>query len=97
MNVSWNFAGRYYSIDPWLIASNFTDYLIDPFDLVQLKSSASLPNITSSATLYVGQQTATTTTVTATTNITVAPTPTCLGQVVHPMSNWLTCNDFCDQ
>uniref|UniRef100_A0A093V8Z9 LysM and putative peptidoglycan-binding domain-containing protein 2 n=1 Tax=Talaromyces marneffei PM1 TaxID=1077442 RepID=A0A093V8Z9_TALMA len=37
------------------------------------------------------------TTVTVTTDITVAPTPTCLGQVVQPISNWLTCNDLCDQ
>ncbi|KAL3709003.1 hypothetical protein TMatcc_002792 [Talaromyces marneffei ATCC 18224] len=56
-----------------------------------------MPYTTSSATLYVGPQTVMPTTVTVTTDITVAPTPTCLGQVVQPISNWLTCNDLCDQ
>lgn len=83
-------------LDPWLAPSNFTGYLINQFDYVQSNCSTTLPYTTSSSTLYIGAQTAATTTVTATTNVTVAPTPTCLGQVVQPLANWLTCNDLCD-
>ncbi|GIJ86398.1 hypothetical protein Asppvi_005286 [Aspergillus pseudoviridinutans] len=83
-------------LDPWLPVSNFTDYLIDQFDLVQTNCSTTLPYSTSASTLYVGTATATTTTSATTTGSSPTTTPTCLGQMVQPLQNWLTCNDLCD-
>ncbi|KGO42419.1 hypothetical protein PEX1_056720 [Penicillium expansum] len=82
-------------LDPWLPVTNFTDYLIDQFDLVQANCSTTLPYSTSASTLYVGTATATTTT-SATTTTDSTTTATCLGQMVQPLQNWLTCNDLCD-
>ncbi|KAJ6103890.1 hypothetical protein N7486_004112 [Penicillium sp. IBT 16267x] len=86
-------------LDPWLPVTNFTDYLIDQFDLVQTNCSTTLPYTTSASTLYVGTATATTATTTTgatTTGSSAVTTATCLGQMVQPLQNWLTCNDLCD-
>ncbi|CAI7594905.1 unnamed protein product [Penicillium glandicola] len=86
-------------VDPWLPVTNFTDYLIDQFDLVQTNCSTTLPYTTSASTLYVGTATATTATTTTgatTTGSSAVTTATCLGQMVQPLQNWLTCNDLCD-
>lgn len=40
--------------------------------------------------------TATTTTGATTTGSSAVTTATCLGQMVQPLQNWLTCNDLCD-
>ncbi|KAK4033107.1 LysM domain-protein [Parachaetomium inaequale] len=65
------------------------------FDSIQDKCSTTLPYSTSASTLYVGTATATTTSRGTTTTSSPA-TATCLGQVVQPLANWLTCNDLCD-
>ncbi|KAJ6004708.1 hypothetical protein N7540_013077 [Penicillium herquei] len=83
-------------LDPWLPVTNFTDYLIDQFDLVQTNCSTTLPYTTSASTLYVGMTTATATTTTAATTTGSSATSTCLGQMVEPLANWLTCNDLSD-
>ncbi|KAJ6019714.1 hypothetical protein N7522_001781 [Penicillium canescens] len=87
-------------LDPWLTPTNFTGYLIDQFDNLQQNCSTSLPYATSSSTLYVGVQTATATTTTTTAattaTVTTTATPTCLGQLVQPITNWLTCNSLSD-
>ncbi|OBT40136.1 hypothetical protein VE00_09960 [Pseudogymnoascus sp. WSF 3629] len=83
-------------LDPWLPVTNFTDYLIDQFDLVQTNCSTTLPYTTSASTLYVGTTTATTTTGATTTGSSATTTSTCLGQMVEPLKNWLTCNDLSD-
>lgn len=84
-------------LNPWLPISNFTDYLIDQFDLIQGNCSTTLPYSTSSSTLYVGTATATTTSGSVTTTgSSSTATATCLGQVVQPLANWLTCNNLCD-
>src|SRR5437773_986083 len=41
-------------LDPWLVKSNFTNYLIDQFNDIQANCSTTLPYTTSSSTLYVG-------------------------------------------
>ncbi|KAJ6018171.1 hypothetical protein N7451_001550 [Penicillium sp. IBT 35674x] len=88
-------------LDPWLTASNFTDYLIEQFDSVQENCSTTLSYTTSSSTLYIGAQTtiatatATTTGNTATTS-TSAATATCIGQLIQPISDWLSCNVLSD-
>ncbi|TEY84112.1 hypothetical protein BOTCAL_0021g00350 [Botryotinia calthae] len=85
-------------LDPWLPISNFTDYLIKEFDSIQMNCSTTLSYSTSASTLYVGTATATTTSggVTTTTDASSTATATCLGQVIQPLANWLTCNDLCD-
>ncbi|KAF9250461.1 hypothetical protein DTO013E5_5510 [Penicillium roqueforti] len=83
-------------LNPWLPVTNFTDYLVDQFNLVQTNCSTTLPYSTSASTLYVGTATATTTTSVTTTGSSATTTPTCLGQMVQPLQNWLTCNDLCD-
>ncbi|KAF7137081.1 hypothetical protein CNMCM5793_006969 [Aspergillus hiratsukae] len=87
-------------LDPWLTPTNFTGYLIDQFNDLQQNYSTSLPYTTSSSTLYVGVQTATattpTTTAATTATVTTTATPTCLGQLVQPITNWLTCNSLSD-
>ncbi|KAJ5853015.1 hypothetical protein N7534_005558 [Penicillium rubens] len=87
-------------LDPWLASTNFTDYLIGQFDSVQQNCSTTLPYTMSSSTLYIGAQTSVTTTATttdaATTINTAASTAVCLGQVVQPIANWLTCDDLSD-
>lgn len=87
-------------LDPWLAPTNFTDYLIEQFDSVQNNCSTTLPYTTSSSTLYRGPQTIAPVTsaisVTTTTTYVPLPTSTCLGQLVQPISNWLTCNSLCD-
>ncbi|KAK4187553.1 chitin binding domain and peptidoglycan binding domain-containing protein [Podospora australis] len=86
-------------LDPWLVKSNHTDYLIGEFDRVQSACSTSLPYTTSSATLLISPPTSTTTSSTSATSATSgghAATPTCLGQLVQPEANWLTCNDLSD-
>ncbi|KAM0699779.1 hypothetical protein Q7P36_000415 [Cladosporium allicinum] len=87
-------------LDPWLASTNFTDYLIGQFDSVQQNCSTTLPYTMSSSTLYIGAQTTVTATATttdaATTINTAASTAVCLGQVVQPIANWLTCDDLSD-
>ncbi|KAK9418922.1 putative LysM domain-containing protein [Seiridium unicorne] len=84
--------------NPWLPITNFTDYLIDQFYDVQKSCSTTLPYTTSSSTLYIGTAAAPTASRSATTTAGASPTATgaCLGQVVQPITNWLTCNDLCD-
>lgn len=86
-------------LDPWLVQSNFTDYLIGEFDRMQKKCSTSLPYTTSSSTLLVATSTSTTTTPTTSGSAGggPTPTPTCLGQIVQPQANYLTCNDLSDK
>jgi hypothetical protein len=89
-------------LDPWLPVTNFTDYLIKEFDSMQKNCSTTLSYRTSASTLYVGPATTTTSTTTsgnATTKTSTSSTatPTCLGQEVKPLKNWLTCNDLCDK
>ncbi|KAJ6133732.1 hypothetical protein N7523_000054 [Penicillium sp. IBT 18751x] len=87
-------------LDPWLASTNFTDYLIGQFDSVQKNCSTTLPYTTSSSTLYIGAQTIVTATVTTTDAATATNTATytaiCLGQIVQPITNWLTCDDLSD-
>ncbi|ETS77354.1 hypothetical protein PFICI_11228 [Pestalotiopsis fici W106-1] len=82
-------------LDPWLSQSNFTDYLIGEFDDLQRKCSTTLPYSTSSSTLYIGSATSTPTTINSTTGAPSA-TPTCIGQLVQPKDDFLTCNDLSD-
>ena len=89
-------------LDPWLATTDFTDYLIEQFDFIQENCSTTLQYTTSSSTLYIGAQTtiatatATTTGDTTMTNIGAA-TATCLGQLVQPTNNWLSCNALSDR
>ncbi|PLB55789.1 hypothetical protein P170DRAFT_347218 [Aspergillus steynii IBT 23096] len=66
-----------------------------------MNCSATLPYTTSSSTLYIGAPataTATTTTTSAaTTTNTTASNAVCLGQIVQPIANWLTCDDLSDK
>ncbi|EFR01175.1 agglutinin isolectin 1 [Nannizzia gypsea CBS 118893] len=58
--------------------------------------STQLPYTTSASTLYVGRATATAPTTTGPSTIAPTATPTCLGQMVQPLKQWLTCNDLSD-
>lgn len=70
---------------------------MEQFDDIQRECSTSLPYTTSASTLYVGEATLTTTTgATPTDPSTTTATPTCQGQMVQPLANWLTCNDLSD-
>jgi hypothetical protein len=79
-------------LDPWLVQSNFTDYLIGQFDNLQSNCSTSLPYTTSASTLYLATVTATATT-TATTQ---PPATTCTGQVLAPLATPMICDDLSD-
>ncbi|KAI0530291.1 hypothetical protein GGR58DRAFT_493829 [Xylaria digitata] len=84
-------------LDPRLTNSNFTQYLMDEFSAIRSACSTTLPYTTSSATLYIGTPTtSSSTTAASTTSGAVTATPTCLGQLVQPQGNYLTCNDLCD-
>ncbi|KDN72120.1 hypothetical protein CSUB01_11859 [Colletotrichum sublineola] len=83
-------------LNPWLSVNNFTDYLIDEFDDLQINCSTTLPYRTSASTLYIGDATSTTTTGKTVTYPSTTATPTCMGQMVEPIENWLICNDLSD-
>ncbi len=95
-------------LNPWLPNSNFTDYLIEQFDTIQENCSTTLPYVTSAATLFVGVATPTAPTTTIATSSGASSvsgsasstlptaTPTCLGQVVEPIAEWLICDDLSD-
>lgn len=81
-------------LDPWLVQSNFTDYLIDQFNRVQSNCSTTLPYTTSSSTLYVATYAPTTTAIAS--NSTTIATTTCTGQAIPPLATPLICNDLSD-
>lgn len=81
-------------LDPWLVSSNFTNYLIDQFNDVQGNCSTTLPYTTSSSTLYIATVTPTST-ITAPNSTTILTT-TCTGQPITPMATPLICNDLSD-
>ncbi|KAK0630503.1 hypothetical protein B0T17DRAFT_598686 [Bombardia bombarda] len=84
-------------LDPWLPTSNFTDYLVDQFANLQSDCSTTLPYSTSSATLFIPPtSTASTASTTSTTSGAATAAPTCLGQIVAPQADFLTCNDLSD-
>lgn len=94
-------------MNPWLADGTFTEYMIDEFDSLQANCSTTLPYTTYTSTLFVDlvtEMSTATPTPTPTssesgassTSVPPTVTPTCIGQIVEPVENWLTCNDLSD-
>ncbi|KAK2007838.1 agglutinin isolectin 1 [Colletotrichum eremochloae] len=66
------------------------------YDKDLINCSTTLPYRTSASTLYIGDATSTTTTGKTVTYPSTTATPTCMGQMVEPIENWLICNDLSD-
>jgi hypothetical protein len=79
-------------LSPFLPVSNFTDYLIDQFEVMQQNCSTSMPYTTSASTLYLGTATSTA----DRTTTAVPSTITCTGQWIQPVTTPLSCNQLSD-